>query len=85
MADNMMDGLPHDCEKKTKAANIIREGLQATPLVGPQLTLFTDGCCFRAESGLRSALAVVKGSDDGLEILDACPIEGKQSAQRAEI
>lgn len=85
MAENIMDGEPHNCEVRTTEANTVRTGLQATPLENPQIILFTDGCCFKAEKGLASAYAVVRGTETGFEVLEAETIEGKQSAQRAEI
>ncbi|KAI7811686.1 polyprotein [Triplophysa rosa] len=88
MADLMGDGQPHDCAPITERASKVREDLSAVPLTTPPpvMTLFTDGCCFRAEDGsLKAAYAVVEQLGNSLETRDAGKLEGKQSAQRAEM
>ncbi|MGL5702923.1 MAG: reverse transcriptase domain-containing protein [Cetobacterium sp.] len=88
MADLMGDGEPHDCAPLAEKASKIRADLSAVPLTTPPqvITLFTDGCCFRAEDGsLRSAYAIVERVDDDYVTKEAESLEGKQSAQRAEL
>ena len=42
---------PHDCEALLDGEIKLREDLQSKPLEQPDLTLFTDGCCYKGENG----------------------------------
>ncbi|KAI7814444.1 hypothetical protein IRJ41_018499, partial [Triplophysa rosa] len=82
------DGQPHDCAPITERASKVREDLSAVPLTTPPpvMTLFTDGCCFRAEDGsLKAAYAVVEQQGSNFMTRESGKLEGKQSAQRAEM
>ncbi|MGL5292518.1 MAG: RNase H family protein, partial [Aeromonas sp.] len=88
MADLFSAGEPHDCAPLTERASKVRKNLTVTPLTPPGdvLTLFTDGCCFRKDNGmLTSAYAVLEASGDQYITRYAELLEGKQSAQRAEL
>ncbi|XP_057189600.1 uncharacterized protein LOC130554151 [Triplophysa rosa] len=88
MADLMSDGAPHDCAPLTERASKVRADLSATPLTAPPAvtTLFTDGCCFRAQDGsLKAAYAVVEQQGSNFMTRESGKLEGKQSAQRAEM
>ena len=45
------DGEPHVCSEEIKKAVKIRPGLEAEPLDPVDMTLYTDGCCYRAANG----------------------------------
>ncbi len=88
MADLVTDGVPHDCAPITELACRIRPDLTATPLPDDpnNMTLFTDGCCYRSDEGtLTSAFAVVQQTNQGFQTVKAEKLQGKQSAQRAEL
>ncbi len=88
MADLLADGLPHDCAPITELACRVKPDLTASPLPDDpsNLTLFTDGCCYRSDSGtLTSAFSVVQQTDQGFLTVKAEKLQGKQSAQRAEL
>uniref|UniRef100_A0A8C6UYN4 ribonuclease H n=1 Tax=Neogobius melanostomus TaxID=47308 RepID=A0A8C6UYN4_9GOBI len=87
MATSMeTEGIPHTCEEKVKTEIYVRADLQTTPLPDPEMTLFCDGCSYRAKEGhVISSYAVVKQlSAHQHEILEAEPIQGG-SAQMAEL
>lgn len=85
MADHIIEFEPHDCVTRTRTANTVRTDLQAERFAHPDVSLFTDGYCFKSETGLSSAYAVVQATDTGFCTVEARAIAGKQSAQRAEI
>ncbi len=88
MADLLTDGLPHDCAPITELACRVRQNLTASQLTDDpnNLTLFTDGCCYRSDNGtLTSAFSVVQQTDQGFLTVKAAKLQGKQSAQRAEL
>ncbi|XP_077566316.1 uncharacterized protein LOC144181697 [Stigmatopora nigra] len=89
MADGIAEGTPHCCAELTLVEQRLREGLQATPLTHPDMTFFTDGCCFRHPTeGLKSAYAVTQDYNDNhtdFIVVESDTITGKQSAQRAEL
>lgn len=89
IADFMIEGAPHQCAPLTEQQSKIRPDLSATPLddsLNP-LSYFTDGCCYRDETGkLHSGCSVVQGTPpDQFVTLTASALTGKQSAQRAEL
>lgn len=88
MADLFTIGEPHDCAPLTELACRVRQNLSASPLPpSPDvITLFTDGCCFRSPDGsLVSAFSVVEQTNEGFITRHAEKLEGKQSAQGAEL
>ncbi|XP_048853493.1 uncharacterized protein LOC125721578 [Brienomyrus brachyistius] len=85
MADRMGGGAPHECEARVRKEEKVREDLAAEQIEGTE-EWFTDGCCFRTESGsLQAGFAVVAREGLGFRTLKAERLEGAQSAQRAEI
>ncbi|XP_056311200.1 uncharacterized protein LOC130222695 [Danio aesculapii] len=88
MADLMTDGDHHDCAPLTDRLSVAREGLTASPLpeTDNPITLFTDGSCHRADDGtLKAGFAVVQLQGDQFVTIQAEPLIGKQSAQKAEL
>ncbi|MGL5101476.1 MAG: RNase H family protein, partial [Plesiomonas sp.] len=88
MADLMIEGEPHDCAPIAELASKVRPDLSAIPLTSPPIvmTLYTDGCCFRTTDGsLRAAFAVVEQVNGELLTRVSGRLQGKQSAQRAEM
>ncbi len=84
----LTDGLPHDCAPITELACRVRPDLTASPLPDDpsNITLFTDGCCYRSDRGtLTSAFSVVQQTGQGFTTVRAEKLQGKQSAQRAEL
>ncbi|XP_056308428.1 uncharacterized protein LOC130219955, partial [Danio aesculapii] len=87
-ADLMTDGDHHDCAPLTDRLSVAREGLTASPLpeTDNPITLFTDGSCHRADDGtLKAGFAVVQLQGDQFVTIQAEPLIGKQSAQKAEL
>ncbi|XP_039901211.1 ribonuclease H-like [Simochromis diagramma] len=84
MADLMGVGEPHDCAKRAEIEEKIREDLKAEPIPGAE-DWFTDGCCHRDEGGLKAGYAVVCRVEGDYQVRESGRIEGKQSAQRAEV
>ncbi|KAK7939137.1 hypothetical protein WMY93_002463 [Mugilogobius chulae] len=87
MATNMeTEGTPHICEESVKTELYIRADLQTTPLSNPEMTVFCDGCSYRAKDGnVISSYAVVEQiTPDQHRVLDAKQIT-KGSAQQAEL
>ncbi|XP_037631697.1 uncharacterized protein LOC119491623 [Sebastes umbrosus] len=90
MADGMGEGIAekHSCMEKSEPFVKLRPGLEALPLPEPQLDLYTDGCCFRHPTeGLKAGYAVISLVNPGNQPVTLCasPLEGKQSAQAAEL
>ncbi|XP_062284313.1 uncharacterized protein LOC133990154 [Scomber scombrus] len=86
MADNMGEGEPHRCEERVQRDIRVRADLQAKPITDPEETLFTDGCCYRHPTeGLKAAYAVIRQTEDGFEEVLTGTVEGKESAQLAEL
>ncbi|XP_074508295.1 uncharacterized protein LOC141777694 [Sebastes fasciatus] len=88
MADNMTDGEKHFCAEKSLPFVKLRLDLENSPLTETDLSLFTDGCCFRHPTeGLKAGYAVVSMNTAKEEpcTLDHGPLDGKQSAQAAEL
>ena len=86
MADNMMEGEPHECEKRVQQDVKVRVDLSATPLKDADEVLFTDGCCYRHPmKGLKAAFAVVRQTAERFEEVETGPVKGKESAQLAEL
>ncbi|XP_026043069.1 uncharacterized protein LOC113033468 [Astatotilapia calliptera] len=86
MADHMGSGEPHMCEEVVQVQEKIRPDLQAEPLMDAEKDWFTDGCCFRTESGmLKAAWAIVEQTDMRWKTVKAEQLIGQQSAQRAEL
>ncbi|CAL9704929.1 unnamed protein product [Knipowitschia caucasica] len=74
MASNMeTEGTPHMCEEKVKTEIYVRADLQTTPLDNPDMTLFCDGCSYRAKDGhVISSHAVVQQLSNGQhQVLEA--------------
>ncbi|MGL6006612.1 RNase H family protein [Aeromonas sobria] len=72
----------------TEKANKLRDGLFAVPLTTtpPLITLFTDGCCFRAaDDTLKAGFAVVEQVVGDFVTRLSGRLKGKRSAQRAEM
>lgn len=91
MADLSSDGdqgTPHDCVDTARKQMTLRPHLYSEPLQEVDRILFTDGCCFKGEDGLTSSYAVVEKQLDThntYRTIETAQIEGKQSAQRAEL
>ena len=81
------DGEPHVCSEAIKKAVKIRPGLEAEPLDPVDMTLYTDGCCYRAANGENVASwAVVEQTNKGVcTTLASGILEQPASAQRAEL
>ena len=81
------DGEPHTCSEEIKKAVKIRPGLRAEPLQPVDMTLYTDGCCYRAANGENLASwAVVEQTKQGIcSTLASGILEQPASAQRAEL
>ncbi|XP_039897087.1 uncharacterized protein LOC120739399 [Simochromis diagramma] len=84
MADLMGVGEPHDCAKRAQIEEKIREDLKVEPIPGAE-DWFTDGCCHRDKGGLKAGYAVVCRVEGDYQVRESGRIEGKQSAQRAEV
>ncbi|XP_037651338.1 uncharacterized protein LOC119503569 [Sebastes umbrosus] len=90
MADKMGDGQgkKHLCAEKSMSFTKLRADLETTPLTICDLSLFTDGCCFRHPTeGLKAGYAVVSVPDVTSKPITLCSatLDGKQSAQAAEL
>ncbi|XP_058501431.1 LOW QUALITY PROTEIN: uncharacterized protein LOC131469970 [Solea solea] len=85
MADGIVEGEPHECAQRDKEAQTVRSHLYMEPLTNPDLVLFTDGCCFRQGDGLKSSYAVIRQTDGQHTTVKTEMIDGRQSAQRAEM
>ena len=81
------DGEPHVCSEEIKKAVKIRPGLEAEPLDPVDMTLYNDGCCYRAANGENVASwAVVEQTNKGVcTTLASGILEQPASAQRAEL
>lgn len=90
---NMATGLhtesqiPHDCTEKAKLDIKLRADLEAEPLENPEMVLFTDGCCYKGETGNIASYAVVELNQQtgAYETKDTGIIPQPASAQLAEI
>lgn len=86
-----LEGTPHNCVDVSQQQQTLRPHLTAEPIPDPDLTIYTDGCCYKGPDGLVSAYAVVQDVASDNEktgqyvVLDARRLTGKQSAQRAEL
>ena len=77
---------PHNCEARSQEEIKLREDLQSEPLQQPDLTLFTDGCCYKGEHGNVAAYAVVEQTHEGKHTTRTSGIIPQPaSAQLAEI
>lgn len=85
MAKGLLEGEPHCCVQRTTEENSLCTEIYETPLDNPDLTLFTDECCFKGNDGLRSGFAVTQRTDTSFEEVQAEIITGSQSSQRADI
>nr|XP_049617673.1 uncharacterized protein LOC125992617 [Syngnathus scovelli] len=88
MADALLEGEQHQCERRAVEQSKIRPELQGDAYPDAEMNLYTDGCCFRDPhaGGLRTAYAIVEQNMQGqLEVKETEKMEGKQSAQRAEL
>ncbi|XP_023256299.1 uncharacterized protein LOC111650621 [Seriola lalandi dorsalis] len=69
MAEQILEGTPHCCITATKDRTKVRTDLSETPLVNPEVEIYTDGCCFRhPDRGLQAGYAVVELGIDGTPI-----------------
>ncbi|KAJ0022350.1 hypothetical protein NQD34_009840 [Periophthalmus magnuspinnatus] len=87
MAVNMeTEGLSHVCEEKVRTELYVRADLHTTPLSDPEMTIFCDGCAYRAKEGhIVSSYAVVEQlPSNQYRLMEAQQI-AKGSAQVAEI
>ncbi|KAJ0041759.1 hypothetical protein NL108_011533 [Boleophthalmus pectinirostris] len=87
MATNMeTEGIPHVCEEKVKTELYVRADLHTTPLSNPDMTIFCDGCSYRAKEGhVISSYAVVEQlPSNQYRLMEAQQIT-KGSAQVAEL
>lgn len=50
MAENITEGEPHLCADRMITQTQVRPGLTSEPLTDPDMKLFTDGCCFKADT-----------------------------------
>lgn len=55
----------HDCTEVARKDIKLRPDLRTEPLQNPQLTLFTDGCCYKGDNGNVASFAVVEQDDKG--------------------
>ncbi|XP_029954398.1 uncharacterized protein LOC115393517 [Salarias fasciatus] len=94
MADLILDeeeGHPHNCVDVAAKQQTIREGLFADAIQHADMDIYTDGCCYKGPDGLISSYAVVQDISPTADrtgqyrTLYTQLVEGKQSAQRAEI
>lgn len=87
MATNMeVDGLPHVCEERVKTELYVRADLQTLPLTNAEMTLFCDGCSYRAKEGHTvSSYAVVQQLPDGRHQVLEAKLLTHGSAQMAEL
>ncbi|XP_056248655.1 uncharacterized protein LOC130179704 isoform X2 [Seriola aureovittata] len=87
MAEQILEGTPHCCITATKDRTKVRTDLSETPLVNPEVEIYTDGCCFRhPDRGLQAGYAVVELGIDGTpRILKQEQMTGSVSAQKAEL
>ncbi|XP_077411127.1 uncharacterized protein LOC144040636 [Vanacampus margaritifer] len=84
-ADGLLEGQLHCCTQRTLEDNSLRDDFYDIPLDNPDLTLFTDGCCFKGDKGFQSGIAVTQMTGSTFELKVAERFTGQQSAQRAEI
>ncbi|XP_054483279.1 uncharacterized protein LOC129116393 [Anoplopoma fimbria] len=86
MSDNFQEGTPHVCEELAVQDNKLRTDLQNEPLTDTEAWLYTDGCCYRSETGNVAAFAVVRQLATGEHVtVDSGIIPQPASAQLAEV
>ncbi|XP_026161355.1 ribonuclease H-like [Mastacembelus armatus] len=86
MAEQMMEGEPHQCEERIIREIKIRPDLSSIELEGEAETVFTDGCCYRHPTeGLKAGYAVIREAEEGFEVLKAERLRERPSAQLAEL
>ncbi|XP_046891656.1 uncharacterized protein LOC124477723 [Hypomesus transpacificus] len=81
--------IPHNCEYVSQKDLKIRPDLTTTPLKDPDSTLFSDGCCYKGNTGNVASYAVVQQEGTGKwnnhTTWEAEIIPQPASAQLAEI
>ncbi|XP_034084287.1 protein NYNRIN-like [Gymnodraco acuticeps] len=88
---NMSTGLsteehtPHDCQFVSQKDLKIRSDLETDPLDQPDLTLYSDGCCYKGDDGNVASYAVVQQEGENIQTLEAEIISQPASAQLAEV
>ncbi|XP_064877154.1 uncharacterized protein LOC135572653 [Oncorhynchus nerka] len=88
MADALTaeDGLAHSCQERAAQELKLRPDLENEPLTSPDLWLYTDGCCYKGDTGNVAAYAVVQQLHDKTHVtLESGIIPQPASAQLAEI
>lgn len=76
---------PHNCVEIAKKDLKIRPDLLTSPLDSPQLTMYTDGCCYKGDKGNVALYAVIQENQGEYTTLEADKIPQPASAQLAEI
>jgi hypothetical protein len=88
MADalNAEEGLAHSCQERAAQELKLRPDLENEPLTSPDLWLYTDGCCYKGDTGNIAAYAVIQQLHDKTHVtLESGIIPQPASAQLAEI
>jgi hypothetical protein len=88
MADALTaeDGLAHSCQERAAQELKLRPDLENEPLTSPDLWLYTDGCCYKGDTGNIAAYAVIQQLHDKTHVtLESGIIPQPASAQLAEI
>ncbi|XP_073346961.1 protein NYNRIN-like [Pagrus major] len=87
MAQNMTteEHLKHDCAEVAAKDIRLRPDLQTEPLQAPDLTLYTDGRCYKGENGNIASYAVVKQEQQHHDVIDQGTIPQPAPAQLAEV
>ncbi|XP_064864485.1 uncharacterized protein LOC115135188 [Oncorhynchus nerka] len=88
MADalNTEEGLAHSCQERAAQELKLRPDLENEPLTSPDLWLYTDGCCYKGDTGNIAAYAVVQQLHDKTHVtLESGIVPQPASAQLAEI
>lgn len=78
---------PHDCTELAAKEVKLKTDLESSPLFLPEKVLFTDGCCYKGESGNVAFYAVVEIDQETKKfyILDQGIVPQPALAQLAEI
>lgn len=75
-----IDHLTHDCAEEIQ----LRQDLQTEPLINPDLTLDTDGCCYKGHQGNVTFDAIVKQKQKKYKAINEGIIPQSASIQLAK-